>query len=650
MGTRQVERTFAWGLRLVVVIGVVAAALLVVAIKPVLAAPPMNVEAETMKRLSGSGGVYFDSTASNDRAVLRATEGAVSKTLSIAPIERVVVRARGNSCKGAPIMQLRVDGVHRKSWRVPRGQWTDYSAYIANSSGSRHTVTVSYSNEFRKSRQCDRNLRVDRVTLVPSLTAGSPPYDVDKSACDGSLQDMIKAAPSGGVVQAPGGCVYREAVFVGKPLTLKGEPGAEIRGSEVWAGWTRVGAYWVSEDSVPDLPIHGQCEEGTGRCLWPEQVFLDGRQLSQVSSAPQSGQFSVTQGRRVVLADDPRDRTAEVTVRKNWLVGGSAGVTVEGFTMRHAANDSQRYAAITNGGYSDWTVRGNTLSDAHGAVVSLAEGTGLQLLGNDISRGGQLGVHSSRADLLIQDNEIHHNNTEAFAAGWEAGGVKTSAMRSLVATGNRVYDNAGTGFWCDVGCENATYSYNRIHHNSRMGINFEISSGGRVFGNALWENGWGFSGWGWGGGIVLSSSKNVEVHDNTVAWNADGISVISANRDVGEAGTDFDDVTDVRVYDNHVVVGRRSLDAHEYSLAWLDQKETETITDAGSGNTGSDNRYWHGETEDTRPRYSWGSDHLSRLSSFNVTPGEENGRYLGDDEKTATLSSADVPASPEPHS
>ncbi len=90
--------------------------------------------------------------------------------------------------------------------------------------------------------------------------------------------------------------------------------------------------------------------------------------------------------------------------------------------MKHAANDSQRHGAITNGGYSDWAIQDNLLSDAHGAVVSLAEGTNLRLVGNDINHGGQLGLHACRSHLLVQDNEIHHNYTEGFSGGWEAGG------------------------------------------------------------------------------------------------------------------------------------------------------------------------------------------------------------------------------------
>lgn len=489
-------------------------------------------------------------------------------------------------------------------------------------------------------------LTVISLSLVPDMEPRPSPNDPAKPTCGESLQSLVDAAAPRAVVEAPGGCVYRETVTIDTPLTLRGDPEAEIRGSEVWTGWAKSGPYWV-KGSLPDLSAHGQCEEGSSRCLWPEQVFFDSRPLSQVASDPESGQFAVDGRRNIVLADDPTGHTVEVTVRQQWIVGESASVTIEGFTMRHAGNDSQRSGALSNRGHSDWTIQDNALSDAHGAVVSLTNGSNLELINNDISRGGQLGVHSARGDLLMRNNRVHHNNTEGFDAGWEAGGAKTSTMVSLTADGNEVFGNEGPGFWCDEGCRNAIYSNNHVHHNQRMGVLFEIGSGAEISGNALWENGWGFSAWGWGAGIVSSSSRDVEIHDNTLAWNADGISVISADRDVGENGTAYDHVTGVYVHDNRMVLKKLNQEPHEYSLAWLDQKTRKTVTRAGSGNAGTDNRYWYGGPEGSHDRYSWGTDHFAKLSSFNATLGEERGRYLSDVEKEDALSSAGIPASPE---
>lgn len=469
------------------------------------------------------------------------------------------------------------------------------------------------------------------------------PVDVLAADCEESLQSLVDAAVPEDTVEVPGGCVYREKVTVDKPLTLKADSGAEIRGSDVWStGWTKSGSYWVSKDTLPSFYAHGECKTGTSRCLWPEQVFFDGEPLSQVTSDPEPGQFAVDANRNIVFADKPSGHTVEVTTRAGWLVVRSDDVTVQGFKMKHAANDSQS-GAVNNGGYSRLTVEDNVLSDAHGAVVSLAEGKDLRLLRNDISNGGQLGVHGSTADVLVRGNTIHHNNTESFDPGWEAGGMKTTLMRSLMADGNEVYANDGPGLWCDIDCAEVVYSNNRVHHNTGPGVFFEISSGARIFGNVVWENGWGFTAWGWGAGILSSSSRDAEINGNTVAWNADGISVISQDR--GEER--WKTVKNIHVYDNVILTEDRPEDEyHNLLLAWL-QDWTGEMFKPSTDNRGANNRYWHPSPESSASRFAW-DGYKSRLVDFDATPGEQGGRYMSEEEKDREISDAGIPASPEP--
>jgi hypothetical protein len=345
--------------------------------------------------------------------------------------------------------------------------------------------------------------------------------------CSTSLQALVNAAAPGAVVTVPT-CIYRETVTITKSLTLDAQPGAEIRGSDVWSSrWKRSGKYWMW-GTVPAFP-HGNwpCEPGSnGRCQWPEEVFFDGKPLYQVAVNPVSGQFAIDSSRQVILADDPRGHMVEVTMRQFWIIGRADNVTIQGFTMKHAATPAQQ-GAISNDGCSNWTIQNNTLSDAHGAVVSFMQGSGLKLLNNDISRGGQEVVHGWAAtDVLIQGNRIHDNNTEAFDAGWEAAGLKTTVTTRLTVDSNEVFSNDSPGLWCDIDCSLVTIKDNRVHHNSRYGIGYEISRSATVSGNRVWENGWGNAGWDWGAGILSQNSGDVDIHDNIVAWNADRISVI----------------------------------------------------------------------------------------------------------------------------
>jgi nitrous oxidase accessory protein NosD len=482
------------------------------------------------------------------------------------------------------------------------------------------------------------------VSLVVSLAAVAAiaPEDTARPDCGRSLQSLVDSAAPGTVLDVPA-CVYRERVIVDKQITLDARPGAEIRGSDLWTGWERSGGYWV-EGPLPTFTAHGRCSASEHRCLRPEQVFFDGEALEQVASDPESEQFAVDADRDVLLADDPADHTVEVTTRTGWIVGRSDGVIIRGFTMKHAANDSQN-GAIENNGHSRWTIEGNELSDAHGAVVSLTGGTDLRVLGNEIYRGGQLGVHASGGELLLRGNEIHHNNTEGFDARWEAGGVKTSGVQRLLADRNDVHHNGGIGFWCDAGCRNVTYSDNRVHHNEKMGINFETGSTAEVFGNVVWENGWSKSGWGWGAGILSSSSRNVEIYDNVVAWNADGISVISADRD----GIGYDEVINVRVHHNTILAEEDPDDEHHtYALSWLQDWEG-VLFRRTSDNRGAYNRYWYPTRESTVARFEWYRKPRDELANFNTTLGEEGGRYLSEAEKDRVVSSAGIPPFPRPH-
>lgn len=622
---------------------IMAILLLLAAPRPAAGAVVTNLEAEKMSLPAKKGKIFRDARASARQArSIRSPADAV-KQIATPAVERISVRARGEQCKGAPLMVVLVDGKRVAAQRVSSERWTYYEAPIALRKGE-HKVQVGFRDDRRVPRKCDRTLKVDVIRFeaneAPESGRDTGSIAAPKPTCSTSLQSLVDAASPGAIVVAPGGCVYREAITIDKPLTLRAGPGAEIRGSDVWTDWTRSESYWV-KGGLPEFPTGGQCKPGTSRCLWPEQVFVDGEPLLQVASNPESGQFAVDGDRRVILADDPTGRTVEVTTRRSWISGRSAGVTIEGFTMKHAANESQS-GALRNNGYDNWTVRNNDLSYAHGSNVGLGSATGLLIVGNDIHHGGQFGINGSYASLEVRDNEIHHNNTEAFDTTWAAGGMKNTRMNRLVVDGNEIYENDRVGIWTDIGSKNVTYSNNRIYRNTQIGIHLEISDNARIFGNSIWENGWGKPDSGFGeAGILVSSSRNVEVYRNVLAWNNDGISVVNQDRTQGD-GTEFDKVTGVRVYDNDILT--RDYDGGQHmALAWIKAYAGGNIYEPAADNRGYDNRYWYPDTEGSAYRYKWSSS-SKELSAFNGTPGEERGRYLSSTEKDRLVAGSGVPA------
>jgi parallel beta-helix repeat protein len=192
-----------------------------------------------------------------------------------------------------------------------------------------------------------------------------------------------------------------------------------------------------------------------------------------------------------------------------------------------------------------------------------------------------------------------------------------------------------------VGCAEITIESNRVHDNNRYGILYEISSGGRILNNQIWENGWGFPDWGFGGGFVCQNCRDTEVAGNIVAWNADGISIMSQPRD------GFTDVVNNYVHDN-IIVLMTDWSQNAYMLAWLEDWDS-ALTDPGSNNRGSANLYFHAEPSGAFLPFNWGAAGrfgIDDLAGFNATPGEEGGRLLTLEEANELLDGAGVPLVP----
>ena len=329
-------------------------------------------------------------------------------------------------------------------------------------------------------------------------------------------------------------------------------------------------------------------------------------------------------------------------VRPAWMTVLASGVTVDGLTMRNAGPGVAQSGSLNVDGASDFTLRNATLSGGSYADLRLWNGSGHRVEASDLGTGRALGLIAwNITDSTIEDNRLHDNNTAGFDAGYEAGGMKLGQASRVTVGGNEVDENRGVGIWCDVSCADFTVSDNRVHGNTHQGILFEISENATITGNAVWENGWSFTPWGWGGGIVVSSSGGADVTGNTVAWNADGIVVISQDRDGAPA------VTDNRVRDNLVALAPQPGDGRDaYALAWLaDWASPMFGPDAGNGGAGNLVALV-GATADVP--FAWAGGELADPGAFAATPGGAGLRILGNDEARTRLASAGVPSDPIP--
>jgi parallel beta-helix repeat protein len=330
------------------------------------------------------------------------------------------------------------------------------------------------------------------------------------------------------------------------------------------------------------------------------------------------------------------------SIRSYGIVVGANDVTVNGLTVIDTTNPAQD-GGVRVRNSSRFTFTNGHILRAVGACISIDGGSGHRVLNSELAYCGQEGFHgTAMTDSLFQGNRIHHNNDlDAYDPYWEAGAGKITNSARVTFNANEVDHNGGPGLWCDIDCSNITFSNNRIHHNEQSGIFFEISTGATITGNVVWENGWSRTPWGWGAGILVSSSGGANVYGNTVAWNADGIVVISQSR------SDQDPTTNISIHNNTIIMAPQASDTSDkFGLAWL-QDWAGSLYTASSNNAGSANTYWSSQPEPST-RFDWNGGY-NTVATFNGTPGEEGGRNLTAVERDAALSSTSMPMVAETH-
>ena len=394
--------------------------------------------------------------------------------------------------------------------------------------------------------------------VLMAIAAGPMAQSAQASTadCSGTLQSRINNAPAGSTINIAG-CTFREQVTVNKALTIDGGGTARVKGSEIFSGFSASGGNYVSSQSVPTLSYVGEaddCADGVVSCLWEEQVFVNGVEQTQLAngSEPGPGEFKLDMNRKVVLGSDPSGKFVEVTTRESWLKATAAGVTVRGVNFAHLSNAPQTGGVVGNQGFQ---FLGGSVSHTHGVGIDLgteAQATGVLVDGTHVHHTGHMGLKGTEVAATVRNLECHDINEQMFRPGWASGCMKNTKVKSLLVENNHVYDAYGHGFWCDNcqqhgAADNLIYQNNVIHDTTRAGIDVEISVAGRILDNVIYDAGYGdSSGW-WGAGILSSSSSDFEIAGNVLFDNADGIMVLSANREQMQL------VKNMYVHDNTVI-------------------------------------------------------------------------------------------------
>ncbi|MDH3605575.1 MAG: right-handed parallel beta-helix repeat-containing protein [Acidimicrobiia bacterium] len=351
-----------------------------------------------------------------------------------------------------------------------------------------------------------------------------------------SIQDAINAASDGSTLYIRSGTHRMQRFSPKSGQTIIGEPGAVLNGSKVLSGWSQDGGqWWVGGQSQQGAQV-GVCENASSRCRYPEELFINNARLEHVNSrsAVGPGKWFFDYGAdRIYIGDNPSGKTVETSVTEGAVYGNAPNVTITGLIVEKYANPAQ-HAAIDNrrhngdGGADNWVISGNEVRWNHG--VGIKVGKNARVENNNIHHNGQLGVGAVGSGAVFSGNEIAYNGQLSFLLDWERGGSKFADTTNIQLLNNYVHHNWGPGLWADDNAKDMVFANNTIKNNTKAGIYFEISYDALIRDNYIEGNGFGFTPWLWGGGIVISSSSGVEIRGNTVVNNADGIGAVEQDR------------------------------------------------------------------------------------------------------------------------
>lgn len=360
-----------------------------------------------------------------------------------------------------------------------------------------------------------------------------------------TLTAAVRAAdPDDTVVLREG--TYRERVgMIRKRLTIQPYPGERVwfKGSRIIRDWQPAGRQWQHTGWRPDLcddchhpDIVDDEHPLAGR---PQMVFLDGRPLRQVGSRDAVGPgtfYADTERHAVLIGDDPDGRLVEVTADDHLLQfdgPAAAGSMLRGVGVAQYGSN-QDYGArgamvVVNA--ADVTVARSTF--AHSASTGLAVfQPGGRVVDSTLVGNGLVGLLANRADgLRITGSRFAGNNAERFtlrgpAVG--AAGAKITRTRRPYVADNRFTGNLATGWWCDLGCTDATVVRNVADGNLGHGLYYEVSSRAVLASNVLAGNR--------RFGVKVSSSDRVRLYHNTFTGNGTSIGLFNDPRDPGFDG------------------------------------------------------------------------------------------------------------------
>ncbi len=444
-------------------------------------------------------------------------------------------------------------------------------------------------------------------TYGPRSGVGRPANAVDIGT-DQDLVAEVAARPDDTVFYLAAGVHRIDRTLRLKPgQELIGRYGAVITGAiEVTESPASVGGgvYRIS-DGVPANPRRsdehaGKCKADRSGCHLPEQLFIGDRQLRQVTSRSEVSDetFYYDPAGAIYFARLPAGGEAiEFTVNPQRMIELSTGSVLQNLEIRRWPGSYQQTAV---GGPADAlgvVMVSNRFHQISGAAVGLPSGS--TFTGNVVSQAGELGLNASGtftaplSNVRIIDNRLEGNNVDGWKWAIEGGGSKFTHVRGLLARGNHLVGNDGSGLWSDGSNWNHVYEYNLAEDNLGDSYFYEISTEAtirynvaRQTGNApvpIDET---------GNAVTVSESHDVDVYGNQLMDNNAAVHIKQEMcRGMDGDGTVPADGRADEWYIDDVVVAYNDIRQRDYGTEsgdWPDGKGVKFALERWSGPAGID--------------------------------------------------------------
>ncbi len=311
----------------------------------------------------------------------------------------------------------------------------------------------------------------------------------------------------------------------------------------------------ICPGSTLNMDSHGECVDGYDACALRNDLYVDDQMLWRVDDREElvPGTWW-SDGNRVVMADDPNDRKVEISLTEHAFRSDADDVVIRDLIVEKYASMAQRGAIQSEASLgsrgTNWLIEGVEVRLNHAAGIRAGDETTIRNV--HAHHNGQQGITGDGGTgILVESSELDHNNIRGFNWGWEGAGAKFKETVGLVVRDVNAHHNLGPGLWTDIDCYDTTYEGNVVFSNLAPGIIHEISFDAVIRDNEVYDNGYVMGDWLWGAGILIAASSNVQVYDNVVTNNADGITGIQQNR---ESSTGLHRLENIRIHDNTITM------------------------------------------------------------------------------------------------